>query len=90
MTAGWLPVEHACRTCLGRIAERDGTFRCLTCGIETARGLKTPMTICGCGIGAEGATHRRGGFRCAPNPFRGPATPAEIIVLFGDVPAIEK
>lgn len=80
--SGWALAPHACRHCLGRIIERDGTFRCSGCGVE-AQGK--PHAICGCGLKAGG---RKQSFRCGTNPNRSPASPAEIVILFGGVPAV--
>lgn len=75
---GWEMVGHVCRHCLyGRVARRDRTYRCCTCGVQTQ---DSPRGICGCGIRPTIA--RAGGFRCVANPERGPASPGEFVILF--------
>lgn len=86
----WTLVDHACRTCFGRVVEADGLFRCTGCGAQASG---SPESICGCGV-LPGPMAKRVGdagarFRCGPNPRRGPDSPAEIVVLFGDPPAPE-
>lgn len=74
---GWILEPHVCRHCFGRVARRDRTFRCTSCGAQAqdaARG------ICGCGIRPQ--IRMKTGFRCAPNPARGPNSPAEFVITF--------
>lgn len=54
-------------------------FRCWTCEVE-CRGA--PAGICGCGAmpGARPRGAKRGPLACVPNPARGPASPAAIVV----------
>ena len=70
--------------------QRDATFRCADCGAEASG---APNAICGCGLLPETLAVRTGHvgatFRCGPNPRRGPASPAEVVVIFGDPPATE-
>jgi hypothetical protein len=80
MSDGWHFIPHACRACLGRLLEREGVIRCAECGAEARGG---PELLCGCGISVEGA-RAPVGFRCEPNPSRGPANPAEIVIVFGN------
>jgi len=83
--AGFVFTGHACRSCLGRVLRCDETFRCSICEAESHG---SPDAICGCGLRPTGIA-RQGGFRCAPNPARGPASPAAVVILFGDdAPAV--
>ena len=85
----WVLVEHCCRGCLGRVIQREATFRCADCGAAAAR---RPDGICGCGLLPDAMRARSGRssdiFRCGPNPRRTPENPAEIVILFGDAPAV--
>lgn len=86
--AGWTLTSHACRHCLGRLLERAGVFMCADCEIE-AHGK--PDAICGCGMRIEAAqsrTRTKDVFRCGPNPLRSHNSPAKIVILFGDTPAV--
>jgi hypothetical protein len=83
--SGWTLADHACRHCLGRIIERDRVFRCSVCG-ATAEG--SPRPICGCGITVGGDHAKPAGFRCGPNPKRSPVSPSEVLILFGERPAV--
>lgn len=76
MSGGWLPVDHACRFCLGRIMEsvdEPGRFWCPCCG-ATAR--DKVIDICGCGAKAPGKK-----YRCRRNKHRSPSNPSEIVIL---------
>jgi hypothetical protein len=76
----WRPVPHACRFCLGRVAERAGIFRCRDCGVQ---GGTAPETICGCGLPvAEPPVRRRSLFRC--REARGWSASAEVVITFGE------
>jgi hypothetical protein len=79
MSDGWNFIPHACRACLGRLLERGGVIRCAECGAEACGG---PEALCGCGITVEGAREPLG-FRCELNQARGPASPSEIVIVFG-------
>jgi hypothetical protein len=77
-------LEHARRTCGSRVfraARAEQTLWCCwTCG---ARSEEVVEKICGCGLQpAGGAPAAR--FRCRPNPSRGPASPALIIITRAD------
>lgn len=77
----WRLVDHVCRECLGRLAERmdgkdKGTFECTNCGTTHAGDIKG---MCGCGLTVS-KTERDMGFRCVVNPKRGPAFPAVIVL----------
>ena len=82
--ATWTITPHVCRQCFGRILQSGATFRCSGCGAEAA---DSPTAICGCGVLVRpiGLRAGRGGsFHCGPNPRRGPDSPAQIAILFGD------
>lgn len=81
---GWTLVDHACRVCLGRVAERGGVFRCCDCGV---RGVGGPSSICGCGIRVAEGVHRRLPFACTPNPHQCAEAPAVVTIAFGEMPA---
>jgi hypothetical protein len=82
---GWEPVDHACRFCGGRVAQRGQTFECFHCGARTERGVVAD--ICGCGL--EGANGQRP-FACQPNSNRTPQNPAVIVIARADPLAAAK
>lgn len=88
MVDAWQFAPHCCRACLGRVMQCQDIFRCADCGAEASGKSEA---ICGCGLlpGPLAARmgHVGGTVRCGPNPRRGPASPAEIVILFGDAPA---
>ena len=73
---------HACRRCLGPILQSEGGYVCAVCdaAAEEVEG------ICGCGIRIMGSTAKRALFQCIANPARGPASPAAVVITFGQVP----
>ena len=75
-------VPHACKYCGGRVLRSGDTFRCGGCAAVT---MGEPHGICGCGILPGYRTGLRR-FSCGVNPERGPKSPSEIVILFGDVP----
>ena len=92
MSETWSIADHVCRECFGRVlrAQGGGIYRCSGCEAEAAG---SPTAICGCGI-AIGPLALRAGlagsrFRCGRNPRRGPDSPAQFVVLFGDPDAAE-
>lgn len=71
---------HVCRTCLGPVLAGADGYICAVCD---AAG-DAPEAICGCGIRVQGSSGgKRALFRCAPNPARGPASPAAAVITFG-------
>jgi len=79
---GWQPFPHACRSCLGRVVERAGSFRCSSCG---AWGGTAPEVICGCGLqGAAPPMWRGSLFRCRPQEVRDADVAEEIVIAFGE------
>lgn len=70
--------DHVCRTCLGPVLEGAAGFTCAVCDAAGA----TPEAICGCGIRVAGQGGKRLPFRCTPNPARGPASPAAVVITF--------
>ena len=82
---GWRLVDHVCRSCLGRIVERNGVFLCSGCE-RTATGK--PDAICGCGMHLDGMPiSARTLFRCDVNPNQGPTSPARIVITYGGTAA---
>lgn len=81
---GWRPVPHVCRSCLGRVLERAGLFRCPNCD---NRRYTTPVALCGCGLRPTGlpARHRRL-FLCRARALRDPDASAAVVVTFADEP----
>ena len=75
-------VDHCCRHCGGRVLQAHDGFRCGGCGAVT---MGSPAGICGCGI-LPGYSTGMKRFACGPNPDRGPQSPSEIVILFGDAP----
>lgn len=91
---GFAWAGHACRFCTGRLIARDGAdggptvFECGQCDLK-AKGA--PDAICGCGMlprpaaalgrGAPASWPR---WRCVPNPTRCVASPAAIVIEFGE------
>lgn len=73
---GWNLTQHCCATCLGRVVERSGIYRCATCGRE-AREVRD---VCCCGL--KRADGQSLGFRCEVNPDKSPRMPAEIVAMF--------
>ena len=73
---GWMPADHACRFCGGRIMERGAEFHCFNCEAATLSGAV--RDICGCGLSAGRGLYP---FRCAPNPAQSPANPAAIVIV---------
>lgn len=49
--------------------------------------MGSPSGICGCGI-LPGYRTGMKRFACGPNPDRGPASPSEIVILFGDAAVV--
>ena len=88
--ATWTITPHVCSGCFGRILQSGATFRCSGCEAEAA---DSPAEICGCGISLGPLALRAGlagsRFRCGRNPRRGPDSPAQFVVLFGDPDAAE-
>ena len=76
--ATWEFTLHACRACMGRILRHGAVFRCAICEVDA---IGAPEGICGCGLRVKDA-RSDGGFRCAPNPQRSPASPAAVIISF--------
>jgi len=72
-------VLHACRKCLGPVLQGKDGFVCAVCDAADAR----VEDICGCGISAGEGGRKNLGFRCIPNPERGPASPAAVVIAFG-------
>lgn len=82
MTPAWSWSDHACRTCGSRLAqELRGNRATFHCGNCDATAEEDPHPLCGCGVPLVGADGRAG-FRCVPNPHRGPASPAAIVIQF--------
>ena len=82
--ATWTITPHVCRVCLSRVLRSGPTFRCSSCEAEAAG---SPTAICGCGVAVGPIAMRAGragSFRCGRNPRRGPDSPAQIAILFGD------
>ena len=79
---GWTLTTHACRFCGGRVLQSGIWFMCATC---EARCTHAPIGICGCGImpAARPKGAPQGPFTCAPNPNRGPSSPAVYVVRYG-------
>ena len=81
--------DHACRFCGGRLLSRavDGgtVFECGQCSVKAQR---APDAICGCGTLPRPASSRPGAawprWRCVPNPTRCVASPAAIVIEFGE------
>jgi hypothetical protein len=79
---GWRLAPHVCRSCLGRVLERAGTFRCSDCELQ---GGTAPEDICGCGLQvAEPPVRRQGLFRCRPREACGSSVSAEVVIMFGE------
>jgi hypothetical protein len=77
--SGWELVDHACKSCLGRVLQRrhrDGTIdvRCAECGMSAAGGASE---ICCCGADCGTAGHV---LECFRNPEITPAVPQEVLV----------
>lgn len=72
--------DHACRQCFGPILHDGERF---VCGICSAESTGTVDEICGCGVIVSGNPRKNLGFRCHPNPARGPQSPARIVIQFG-------
>lgn len=93
----WRWADHACRICGARlgVAEMPNgstVFECGNCGV---RSTGAPDGICGCGVHLGPKPRDRGRlppppkgprFHCTPNPARSPASPAAIVILWGDIP----
>jgi hypothetical protein len=77
--SGWTLVDHCCRFCLGRVAQKDVRFRCTGCGSSST---EKPDPICGCGLRVNGKRHHR----CLVNDHRSPSYPAEIVIHFDGQP----
>lgn len=76
----WTVTDHLCRECLGRILYRvdgaaAGTHQCSNCAADAAGAIEA---LCSCGLRLKDGKDM--GFRCLPNPKRGPDFPAEIVV----------
>ena len=76
---GYLRVAHCCRTCLGPILHGGQGFICAVCDAAS----EAVEGICGCGIRVTGSKYPV--FRCTTNPARGPASPAAVVITFGQV-----
>jgi hypothetical protein len=74
----WPLSPHVCRSCLTRVMVLDGVYRCAGCGNESTR----VADICGCGLRGDGG--RFLGFKCGPNPSRGPGNTQEYVILLSD------
>lgn len=86
---GW--VDHACRFCGARLVVRPDAkgqpvYECGTCGVSSNG---APEGICGCGVHLGTKARAKGPFapappgmrwRCVPNPSRGPASLATIVI----------
>lgn len=76
--AGWKLVDHACKSCMGRLVSRKvgrrEEFRCCECG-QTALGSHD--ALCWCGV--EVRTHGKA-FECIVNDAKSPALLNEILV----------
>ncbi|HTO99797.1 MAG TPA: hypothetical protein VMJ64_00360 [Anaerolineales bacterium] len=79
-------VSHACRKCLGPILQTEDGFVCAVCDAAGARGEE----ICGCGISAGEGGRKNLSFRCIPNPERGPASPAAVVIAFGATRPVDR
>lgn len=78
MNGGWLPTDHACSVCLGRIMVSVSdrmAFWCPCCGAESTG---SPATICGCGAINDTGKQL---FRCAPNPMPTVTNPALVVIV---------
>lgn len=77
--SGWMLVDHACRSCMGRVLVRMergqvAESRCAECG-NKAEGHYTEVCCCGAEAGTMGRI-----LECFRNPAVSPAVPQEVLV----------
>jgi hypothetical protein len=82
-TASYQRAPHCCRTCFGPILQSTAGFVCAICDAAS----EAVEGICGCGIRVAGS--KRAMFQCTANPERGPASPAAVVITFGQTSAVE-